>query len=268
MRRTALMAMVALLGALAFPAVESVAPASAATNATYKIVNAYTYGAGTIRTLTVCIDGTIVSTLDTTHSDGPFTHAVGAATITVFQNTVTDCSGEPDLSEPITFPSGSSTILLYLPSGNLGLSAVVLPDDTSCTAAGMGRMTFRNGAGNGTTGPSVDIWGITPGGVDTKFLTDVAPGAQASIDLAAGTYTHVRSVLTGTTTTVFDGGDLDIVAAQDAQLYLYGGADGSVGGFAETADLTACSVATTTTEPPTTTTTAAQPVEVAPAFTG
>ena len=268
MRRTAVVAMVALLGALAFPAIGTVAPAAAAASATYKVVNAYTYGAGSNRTLTVCIDGTIVTTLDTTHSDGPFTHAVGAGTITVFQGTVSDCSGEPDLSEPITFPSGTSTILLYLPSGNLGLSAAVLPDDTSCTAAGMGRLTFRNGAGNGSTGPSVDVWGVTPGGVDTKLLTDIAPGAQASVDLAAGTYTDTRAVLTGTTTTLFDGSDLDIVAAQDAQLYVYGGADGTIGGFEETADLTTCSVATTTTEPPTTTTTAAQPVEAAPAFTG
>jgi hypothetical protein len=268
MRRTAVLAVVAFVGALVLPVVGSVAPAGAAGTTTYDVVNAYSYAAGHPFTLTVCLYGTPVTTVDTTVSDGPFTHATGGAHLTVMNGSTTDCVTDPSLDTTVTFPSGHATLMIYWPPGG-GVTAVVLADDTSCTAAGFGRLTFRNGAGFSTGGAHVDVWGIPPGGVDTKIFTDVAPGTQQSTDLAVGTYTHVRAVLTGTNTTVFDGGNADIVEAQTANLYLYGGNDGSPGGFAETAALTVCAVATTTTtEPPTTTTVAAQPVVVAPAFTG
>ena len=270
MRRSAVLAALALLGALILPVVGSVNPASAAGTTTFDVVNAYSYAAGHPFTYTVCLDGTVVTTLDTTQSHGPFTHATGDAHLTVMNGSTSNCTIDPSLDTTITFPTGNATLMLYWPPDS-ELSAVVLPNDTSCTDAGMGRLTFRNGAGFFTAGGHVDVWGKTPGGVDTKIFTDIAPGEQQSTDLAVGTYTDTRAVVTGTTTVVFDGGDAVITEAQTTNLYLYGGNDGSVGGFANSADLSVCAVATTTTttEPPTTTTTvAAQPVVVQPAFTG
>jgi len=262
------MAVAALLAAIAFPLVSQVTPAAAAGTTTFSVVNAYSYAAGHPFTFTICLDGSVVTTLATTESDGPFTHATGDAHLTVMNGTTTDCATDPDLDTTVTFPAGTATLMIYWPPDS-GMHAAVFADDTSCTDPGMGRITFRNGAGFGTGNGHVDVWGITPGGVDTKIFTDVAPGEQDSTDLPVGTYTEVRSVLTGTTTNVFDGGDLDIVAGQDAVLYLYGGNDGASGGFAVLVDLSVCAVATTTTTQATTTTTAAaQAVEVTPQFTG
>ncbi len=269
MRRTAVLAVLGFLGALVLPVVGSAVPAAAAGTTTYNVVNAYSYAAGHPFTFTVCLDGAVVTSLDTTETDGPFTHATGTAHLTVMNGSTSDCVTDPSLDTTVTFPAGNATLMLYWPPDG-ELSAVVLANDTSCTATGFGRLTFRNGAGFFAGAGHVDVWGTPPGGVDTKLFTDIAPGEQQSADLAVGTYTDVRAVRTGTTTVVFDGGDADVVEAQNAFLYLYGGNDGASGGFANTADLTVCAVATTTTtEPPTTTTTvAAQPVVVTPAFTG
>jgi hypothetical protein len=268
MRRTAVLAALALLGALILPVVGSVSPAAAAGTTTFDVVNAYSYAAGHPFTYTVCLDGAVVATVDTTQSDGPFTHATGDAHLTVMNGSTSNCTIDPDLDTTITFPAGNATLMIYWPPDS-SITAVVLANDTSCTDPGMGRLTFRNGAGFFTGGGRVDVWATTPGGVDTKIFTDIAPGEQQSADLAAGTYTDTRAVETGTTTSVFDGGDAVVAEGKATNLYLYGGNDGSVGGFANSADLSVCAVATTTTtEPPTTTTVAAQPVVVAPAFTG
>jgi hypothetical protein len=263
------LAVAALLAALAFPVLGQAGQAAAAGTTTFQVVNAYSYAAGHPFTLTVCLDGTKVTSLATTEVQGPFSHATGDAELTIVNGNQADCATDPDIDTTVTFPAGTATLMIYWPPGT-GMTANVLADDTSCTDSGMGRLTFRNGAGDSAAAGVVDVFGTPPAGSDTKLFSAVAPGAQASSDLATGTYSDTRAVQTGTSTVVFDGGDAVIAEAQDTQLYLYGGDDGAVGGFSHTSDLTVCAVATTSTTvaPTTTTTAAAQPVAATPAFTG
>ena len=262
-------ALIATVGAVG-PLSAGAAPGST----TVYTANAYSYGAGNIFGGTFCLDGELLSNPNTEQVDGPFTVASGSADVTFFSSNQDDCTGEPTASATVDLPSdGQVTLMAYwVPEGP---AISMLPDPVTCLAAGMGRFTVRHGASVYTETETVDIWGTPPGGTDAVLLfPGVAAGGQATADLAVGTYTEVAAYEEGTPNLLVTLGDLTVSANQNLIEYLYGGNDGAVGSFEDTASLTACQVATTTTTTSTTTTTTAPPagvspaVEAAPAFTG
>jgi hypothetical protein len=241
------------------------APAGAVVAAptTVYTANAYSYAANHPFTGTFCVDGSLVSTVTTGQVDGIFDLPSGPVTVDFF-NSETTCGDMPTASADVVLPAGGNvTLMAYWPDG--GPHVAMLPNTLDCVAAGTGRLTVRNGARTNNS-LHVDIWGMTPGGVDTKLLSDIASGAQATTDLPVGTYTDVRAVLVGTTTLLDTIGTVSNNADVVTYEYLYGGSDGDVGSFFDSAKITTCAVATTTT-----TAAPAKPaavVQAAPAFTG
>ena len=280
MRRFTSLAIAALVASSAVPlAVQSAAPASAAGSTTVYVVNAFTYDASSpAGSVSVCVDGVLaVENLAAGAKAKLGGFATGNHTVDVYNGDVSDCSTPGDESTA-SFPSSTfSTLMIYKAFDDNTFHAVALDDeDSTCVAAGLGRLVLRNAAETDTG--SLDIYGTPSGGSPQLLVSDVSVGAQGAADLPVGTYSDVTVTEHGNTSSVFTADNITIAADTVGWLYLWGGADGSSGSFSITGGLDACSVVTTTTTAPTTTiaststsvapATAAQPVAATPTFTG
>jgi len=84
--------------------------------------------------------------------------------------------GTEDTAGPFSLLAGAADVAFFDSSG-----ADCIVDDPAATASvvfpDQGRLTIRNGAD--TRGTNVDIWGITPGGIDTMLFSDVVQATPA-----------------------------------------------------------------------------------------
>jgi len=235
------------------------------------LVNAYSFAGGHIFDGAFCVGG-LLTVLSTEQSAGPTSTPSGSTTINFYNSDSVSCGVDtPTASATVDLPDqGDVTIMAYWPAG--GPQVVMLNNTIDCIASDSGRLTVRNGGDVGGTG-AIDVYGTPPGGSSTKLLSNIAAGAQGTVDLPVGTYTNLIATNAGTQTQVATIANSVVVAGNSVQYaYVYGGDDGEPGGFlGATQELNTCAVTTTTAAPATTTTAppaAAKAVQATPAFTG
>jgi hypothetical protein len=226
--------------------------------------NAYSYAAGHFFDGTFCVNGVIVSKPSTEQVLGPFTVASGSADVMFFDSDVANCTDlDPTAEATVDLPAaGSVTLMAYWGPTR---AVVMLVNPLECVPAGAGRLTVRHGADDGVL-VNLDVRGAGPDGVDKVLITGLAHGGQASAELPVGSYTNVRAVLPGTSMGGDPIGTVSVAAGVVTYEYLYGGNDGAIGSFFDSAKITTCAVVTTTTTAPPAT--APPAVKATPAFTG
>lgn len=280
-----------LTAVLALAAAAAVAPlatggAQAATTTQVRVSDAYSYDDDAIFDHSVCLDDVLLTDVSTRGTEGPFTVASGVHNVEIFPGGATDCAGEAYSDQDLDFQGAAATLFIYW--GDNGLTAVVLPDDLSCTQPGQARLVLRNGAtfylaqAGGPVPPS----SVTGVDLDTEddgtVISDVVLGAQGTTTLLAGSHgaadlyaSDARFVLAPVTQDlVLAEGSVTVVSA-------YGGNDGGIGTYIDVIPVGLCEVptipttesttttteSTTTTTEPTTTTTEATTTTVTPPTT-
>jgi hypothetical protein len=261
MKRLALLAVVAAVAIGLLPAANS--GAAGTDTGLVTIVHDATYDASAPFPVTLCIDDEVVDG-NFTWGDiiGPVELPAATYAVDIYAGVDQPCSGPPAISGDLVVAAGDNiTAAAIWTSQTQGPALVVWPNDSSCVAAGQGRVTVRHGA---DTGGPVDIVVIVDG-VESTPIVGLAEGAQASVDVPAPLdATSVKVVAAGGGATLIDIGPMTFPAGVNTVVYAGGGNDGAAGVFGDTIDLTTCATPTTPSIPPP----AAQPATLTPAFTG
>ncbi len=171
--------------------------------------------------------------------------------------------GEPDIQADLPVAAGDDiTAAATWPS--TGPTIVVWPNDNDCLDAGQSRVTVRHAADS--QAQPVDVV-ATVGGTETTLVSGLDEGAQATLEVPAGTVAeNVEIQVDGSVAAALgDLGPFD--EGTQYVVYAIGGNDGDIGAFVKVIDEELCDVpVTTTTVAPTTTATAA--ATATPRFTG
>jgi hypothetical protein len=235
-------------------------PAKAGGDASVTFVNLITYDADTDFPLTLCIDGTLEeSDMSTTESIGPVSVSPGDHLIEFYQSD--DCTGSLFASGNLGFdPNEVSTVTGWWGSNSPAVSKWI--DDADCVPAGVSRFIVRNVSAAGL----VDV-SVTPeGGSPDAIITSLSEAGQQTADLAPGPYDGGEVTQTVGGALVVELGPDEVLEGESRVMYLFGGADGSVGTYFTVSDQPC--------EPPdsssstTTTTTGSAGQAVQPRFTG
>jgi hypothetical protein len=266
MKRFALLAVAALVALGLMPAT-----AGAGTDATAQvtIVHDATYDAPDEPfTVTVCAGGQVIDgSFSWGDTLGPLTLPATTIPVGIYVGADQLCEGEPDIGGDLVLEAGDDiTVAAIWTSGDGQPSIAIWDNDSSCYAAGEGRLTVRHGAA--TNGP-VDVVG-TIGGAETIIIQGLEEGDQAILDLPAPlTAIDAAVVASGTDDVLIPLGDVTTVEGVNIVVYAGGGADGGASVFLDLIELDLCTTPTTpTTAAPTTAPPAAQPAAVTPRFTG
>lgn len=224
--------------------------AGAADPAQVRVTSAYTYAAGHNMDVTVCVDGTELTSLATTSTTGPFSIPAGTHTVKVLSGQHTPCTSEGE-SRDVTFSEGETSTLVALWDVETGEAIVSRGDDLTCTAPGTGRVVVRQMGAfwvDGQVAVDVRSGSITLG-------SGMSQGDQASNDLATGTIPTPVVYQIGTDTGMLTTPNLPVVEGTVIVRTIYGGIDGDAGSYDNVIKVGVCDAPTTTT-PATTPTTA------------
>ena len=268
MKRIVPLAAAVLLALVLAPTTAGAGAGSATGSVT--IVHDATYSSEDPFPVTLCIDDAVFEN-DFRWGEilGPTDLATGTYVATVFIGADQSCDGTPDIGPTnieVT-PGGDITAAAIWTSQ--GPALTVWPNDNSCyDQATSTRLTVRHGADTG--GNAVDVV-ATVGGTEITIISNLAEGAQQTVDLPGGTAaTNAAVVPAGGGAPLIALGDLTLEAGTQYVVYAGGGNDGPAGVFIDDLPMDPCPVATTTTTAAPTTTTAVAPAAVVatPSFTG
>ncbi len=274
MRKSTVIAALALLGATVAPGLFTSAVGAADGDVVVHLTDAYTYAADADMEHTVCLDDTLLAETTSGTTSGPFEVAPGTHQFTSYWGHGVDCAdpaGEtPEISATIELDGAAQTIVFYRSSDpETGYAGVdVYDDDPACVEAGAGNVVLRNAA--------------HPNPVTVSFedeeIGDLEQGVEWATAAEAGVVTDVVLDFEGAfePTPV---GDLEVVAGETTVWTVFGGEDGAIGVIEHTFTVGECEPedepTTTTVVPgedpapqPGDTARPAAPVSAQPSYTG